>query len=109
VHEDHCTREQSEECYAELLKDPHCMQSLCSLLQEQDSEKQMPELSVLLRFLGRVSEGQTTVVIPLVMRSAQKLSQSPVTAIRRLIVLILVEFKSNSPRDFLTYLRELFP
>jgi hypothetical protein len=69
----------------------------------------MPVLSVLLRFLGSASEEQTIAMIPLVMRSAQKLLQSPVTAIRRLIVLILVEFKSNATREFLGYFRELSP
>jgi hypothetical protein len=107
MHEERTIREQFEECYIKLFQDPQCMKAVCGLLHQPVVEKQQVILNVLLRFLGIASREEIVSLIPLVMRSTSKLLQSAVTAIRRLIVLILVEFKSKAATEFNPYFRQL--
>jgi hypothetical protein len=109
MHEEQNVREQSEECYVKLLQDPQCLRTLCTVLQQQDTEKHQVVLTVFLRFLAAAARDQILSMIPPVMRSAQKLLQSAVTAVRRLVVLVLVEFKSRASVEFNPHFRELSP
>jgi hypothetical protein len=107
LHEDRIVREQSEECYAKLSEDPQCLSAIYPALERDDSEKQHAVLTLLLRLLGQAGRDETSSMIPQVMRSAQKLLGSSVTAIRRLMVLTMVEFKKRAPIEFGPYFREL--
>jgi hypothetical protein len=80
---------------------------MCAVLHEQDTEKHQVVLTVFLRFLGAAPRDHILSTLPLVMRNAQTLLQSAVTAVRRLIVLVLVEFKSRVPTEFNPHFREL--
>jgi hypothetical protein len=107
MHDERSVREQSEECYIKLFQDVQCVKVACALLQRQDFEGQQAILTVLLKFLSSTSRDHIVSMVPIVMKSAQRLLQSGVIAIRRLIVLVLVEFKSKAGTEFSPHFREL--
>ncbi|OHT11271.1 hypothetical protein TRFO_19372 [Tritrichomonas foetus] len=108
MNENRIEREKTEECYQILLNDPQTITLLIEILQNDESEeKAHAVLSIILQYVTKSTLRQISAILPHVVDILASLIKSEVVGVRRLSILILVEFKCKVPKEFMPYFKKL--
>ena len=108
MNENRVEREKTEECFQVLLNDPQTVTNLIDILKdEENEEKAHAVLSIFLQYIQNGSIVQVSTLLPLIINILSSLIKSDVVGVRRLSILILVEFKCKVPKEFNPYFKKL--
>ena len=100
-------KEKTEQCFMTLMNDEKVLQRLISMLGEENSQDFYHAiLNIVYMYAQRCSLNQLTSMIRPFMQCAASFLTSATIAIRRLTVMILVEFKCRTPKDFTPFLQD---
>ena len=100
-------KEKTEQCFMALMNDEKVLQRLIRMLGEENSQDFYHAiLNVVYMYAQRCSLNQLTSMIRPFMQCAVGFLTSATIAIRRLTVMILVEFKCRAPKDFTPFLQD---
>lgn len=101
-------KEKTEECYLVLMNDPKSISILIDILEHDDNEEKIQTiLSIILKYLSNHSLRQISTLLPMVAEILSTLIKSEIVGVRRLSIMILVEFKCKVPNEFMPYYRKL--
>ena len=108
MNESRAEREKTEECFLLLMNDPKTIPILISILEgDENEEKSHAILSLLLQYVTKSTLRQISSILPNVVDILSSLIKSEVVGIRRLSIMILVEFKCKVPKEFMPYFKKL--
>lgn len=108
MNENKAEREKTEECFLILMNDPKTIPILISILKENENEdKSHAILSLILLYVTKSTLRQISSILPNVVDVLSSLIKSEVVGIRRISIMILVEFKCKVPKEFMPYFKKL--
>ena len=110
LEDDLIEREKTEQCFMTLMTDEKVIQRLLQMLNEDNSEEfYQVVLNLLSLYVNTCSLNQLSDLIQPFMRTVDKFIASETIGIRRLVVMILVEFKCKAPKTFLPFYKSFNP
>ena len=108
MNESRVEREKTEECLLLLMNDPKTIPILISILEkDENEEKSHSILSLILQYVTKSTLRQISSMLPSVADVLSSLIKSEIVGIRRLSIMILVEFKCKVPKEFTPYFKKL--
>lgn len=110
LQDDLVEREKTEQCLMKLMTDDKVVSKLLEMLQEENSEEfYQAVLNLILMYVNTCSLNQISSIIEPFMKTVDNFITSETIGIRRIVIMILVEFKCKAPMNFTQFYNSFNP